>query len=328
MRAIGSALRCYDGAYVSPVGRFLQNEPDLERRSQEHYVYCAQNPVIRVDADGAAWTDAPGSGAVADALRSEQTFLQNRISEADAWWGKSKEVRGYERRLEEIKLLLQNYQGNRARLPSSDPNACRLQDVEDEKGWLEDWADFFGGWGDTLTSIPFTDWSLTKGARQLFGTDDRVDTSSGWYTIGQVTGTAHGLLLGGAGAARAAARGPGAGRVFSHFVPDRFLPGRLGQWLGKGGPLSRLGGDYVSRLRHAQTDFWSKLAGSTTVKHSDWIGRLLGGGTNPEKWNLFSSLVDRMPGLLILIYGGTEGAQGIYNLSTKPSNGKKRCECP
>jgi hypothetical protein len=274
-----------------------------------------------VDADGAAWTDAPGSGSVADALRSEQAFLENRIREADAWWRpEGKEIKGYRRRIEEIQLLLKNYDGNRARLPSSDPNAARLQDCEDKKSWLENLSDFSAGWGDTLTTIPFTDWSLTQGWRQLWGYNDVVDRGSGWYTAGQVTGTAHLFALGGAGGARAAARGPAAGLEYSHFIGRQYLPRFLQ------GSRSRLLGDYATPLRHAMTDPHRRLPGSQVA--TGVLGFLFGGGSNPQKWNLFSRMVDRTPGLLILIYGGGEGAQGIYNVATKPSNGQKKCGCP
>jgi RHS repeat-associated protein len=63
---------------------------------------------------------------------------------------------------------------------------------------LDDAANFFAGWGDTL-SFGATGW-----ARQRLGVDGVIDRSGGWYVGGQVVGTAQGFLEGGAGLAQGA----------------------------------------------------------------------------------------------------------------------------
>jgi RHS repeat-associated protein len=53
---------------------------------------------------------------------------------------------------------------------------------------LQESADFFGGFGDTITSIPFTDLSLTRLARDVTGAGDVVNKCSGAYTGGKWAG--------------------------------------------------------------------------------------------------------------------------------------------
>jgi RHS repeat-associated protein len=51
--------------------------------------------------------------------------------------------------------------------------------------WLDDAANFFAGWGDTLTG------GGTQVIRKWIGVDDPVNPNSGWYQGGQVVGTIH-----------------------------------------------------------------------------------------------------------------------------------------
>jgi uncharacterized protein RhaS with RHS repeats len=74
--------------------------------------------------------------------------------------------------------------------------------------WLEDVnaqpaADFAAGFGDTLTTIPFTDISLTAEIRYLTGSDQFVNRCSSEYFGGMVAGTIAQFVLGPKGGLRA-----------------------------------------------------------------------------------------------------------------------------
>jgi hypothetical protein len=81
---------------------------------------------------------------------------------------------------------------------SGDPNLYRYCgndpiNATDPSGqdWLDDAANFFAGWGDTLT------FGLTAKIRQWMGVDSVVNRCSGWYNAGEVTGILHTTALGG-----------------------------------------------------------------------------------------------------------------------------------
>ena len=66
--------------------------------------------------------------------------------------------------------------------------------------WLDSTSNYFAGWGDALTPVGAVpamlgQSSCTQTARRLLGVDDVVDTDSGAYGAGQVTGTVHSMLL-------------------------------------------------------------------------------------------------------------------------------------
>ena len=65
---------------------------------------------------------------------------------------------------------------------------------------LDWWANFFAGWGDTLT------FGGTSQYREYYGINDGIDTSSKSYGAGQVTGGIHQLLIGGSSVVRRTAR--------------------------------------------------------------------------------------------------------------------------
>ena len=74
--------------------------------------------------------------------------------------------------------------------------------------WMEDLnaqpaADFAAGFGDTLTTIPFTDISLTAEIRYLTGSDQFVNKCSTEYFGGMVAGTIAQFVLGPKGGLRA-----------------------------------------------------------------------------------------------------------------------------
>ncbi len=63
---------------------------------------------------------------------------------------------------------------------------------------LQPWADFFAGFGDTLTSVPFTDTSLTGFIRSLNGSESVVNKCSGAYSAGKWTGVGYQIAMAGA----------------------------------------------------------------------------------------------------------------------------------
>ncbi|WP_431113183.1 RHS repeat-associated core domain-containing protein [Variovorax paradoxus] len=117
-------------------------------------------------------------------------------------------------------------------------------------------VDFSAGVGDNLS------FGITNRIRDLMGTNGVVNKCSGAYSAGEWAGIGVGLGIG--GAARGAA---GAGKQWSHWIPDRFirpftpkgrpnpaykpwLDNAIGRWF-VNGPLN---GNYVARDFHAITD--------------------------------------------------------------------------
>ena len=62
--------------------------------------------------------------------------------------------------------------------------------------WLDGVGDFFAGFGDTLTTIPFTKFSLTRWIRKKLDVDDVVDPCSIAHKAGQLAGIAVNLSKG------------------------------------------------------------------------------------------------------------------------------------
>jgi hypothetical protein len=103
-------------------------------------------------------------------------------------------------------------------------------------GWFAQASNAVAGYGDTLS------FGITSWIRRGLGYDDVVDYGSGWYVFGEIAGTFHTIAIGGAyGWSRAGIRG--AGREFSHWIPERW-----------GGPRSLWNGNYVSVYVHALSD--------------------------------------------------------------------------
>lgn len=86
-------------------------------------------------------------------------------------------------------------------------------------------------------SFGLTDWT-----RDQLGTNDVVDHCSRSYTAGQVAGVALDVAAGGAAGLEAAGV-RGAGKEFSHWIPQRF-----------GGSRSLWNGNYVIPIEHALSD--------------------------------------------------------------------------
>jgi RHS repeat-associated protein len=117
-------------------------------------------------------------------------------------------------------------------------------DIIPEAGWvgIAYTGNFAAGFGDHVTTIPFTDIKLTKEARKLFGSDAVVDPCSGIYSAGEWSGLAWEIAFGGVGGLRSAGT-RGVGKEFSHWVPARL-----------GGSRSLANGNYVSIAEHALSD--------------------------------------------------------------------------
>lgn len=97
-------------------------------------------------------------------------------------------------------------------------------------------VDFAAGFGDTLS------FGLTNMLRDAMGTNGNVNQCSASYTGGVVAGAALSVAIGGA-AGLEAAGAKGAGKEFSHWIPNRM-----------GGPRSVWNGNYVSTAEHALSD--------------------------------------------------------------------------
>lgn len=92
------------------------------------------------------------------------------------------------------------------------------------------------GWSDTLT------FGGTDKVRDWLGINDEIDKCRTAYKVGEGLGVGTGMLAGGAGGLRAAGKA-GAGREFSHWIPNR-----------AGGPRSLFNGNYVTTAEHALSD--------------------------------------------------------------------------
>ena len=97
-------------------------------------------------------------------------------------------------------------------------------------------VDFAAGFGDTLS------WGVTDKIRDLMDTNSAVDKCSMSYTAGEVAGVAASTVTGGAAGVRAAGA-KGAGKEFSHWIPNRM-----------GGSRSVWNGNFVSKEFHALSD--------------------------------------------------------------------------
>jgi hypothetical protein len=133
-------------------------------------------------------------------------------------------------------------------------------------------VDFSAGMGDTL-SLGLTDW-----VRDQMGTNGAVNKCSGAYDAGEWAGAGVAAATGVAGGIRAAGT-RGAGREFSHWIPNRM-----------GGPRSIWNGNYVTPARHYYHDPFRYPRG--------W--RDLG-----PKWPAWAQQFDRIPNAY---KGGAAGA--------------------
>jgi RHS repeat-associated protein len=96
--------------------------------------------------------------------------------------------------------------------------------------------DFSAGMGDVIL------FGQGQRLRDLFDVDGGVDTCSGEYSAGEWAGVAAGVATGLVGGLKAAGA-KGAGKEFSHWIPNRM-----------GGPRSMWNGNYVPTATHALSD--------------------------------------------------------------------------
>lgn len=99
--------------------------------------------------------------------------------------------------------------------------------------WLVDGS---AGLGDGVS------FGLTNVIRNAMGTNDVVNKCSGFYVGGEIAGVALDTAIGGAAGWEAAGE-RGAGKEFSHWIPNRM-----------GGPRSLWNGNYVTTAEHALSD--------------------------------------------------------------------------
>lgn len=119
-------------------------------------------------------------------------------------------------------------------------------------------VDFSAGFGDTLS------FGLTNWARNQMGTNGAVNKCSGYYTAGEVAGVAVDTVIGG-GAGWEAAGAKGAGKEFSHWIPNRM-----------GGPRSKWNGNYVTPAQHYYHDPFRYPRGWRDLgdKYPAWLQQL------------------------------------------------------
>jgi hypothetical protein len=118
------------------------------------------------------------------------------------------------------------------------------------------------GFGDTLTTIPFTSWSLTNWVRKKIGVGSSTEKQlqeSGWYTAGEGTAFVWGVAMGGAGTYE---QGEAAGNWITRNV---FRWGK-GRWKGGEGWHFHLGFGEGLMKHHLPQQFntwryhaWAKL---------------------------------------------------------------------
>jgi len=91
--------------------------------------------------------------------------------------------------------------------------------------WL---VDGIAGAGDSLTTVPFTSWSLTEQIRKRMGTNGQVNQSSRSYKVGGWTGTSLSVAIAAGGTATAAAVADGkAGAYFGRGTASVFNVGKV-----------------------------------------------------------------------------------------------------
>jgi RHS repeat-associated protein len=151
-------------------------------------------------------------------------------------------------------------------------------------------VNFAAGMGDNLS------FGLTDMARDALDINDSVNKCAGAYSAGEWAGTALSAATGVAGGIKAAGV-KGAGREFSHWIPNRM-----------GGPRSIWNGNYVSPARHYLHDPFRYPPG--------W--KQLGDKLNPVLQQL-----DRIPNAIT----GTAAGAG-YGLGSQAANSGKKCGCP
>jgi len=108
-------------------------------------------------------------------------------------------------------------------------------------------VDFAAGAGDNLS------FGVTKLIRNAGDFNNEVNLNSGYYTAGEWTGTAITVATGVAGGIKAAGA-KGAGKEFSHWIPNRVLKSSGDDFVQNTFGKSIFNGNYVTKEVHALSD--------------------------------------------------------------------------
>jgi hypothetical protein len=157
------------------------------------------------------------------------------------------------------------------------------------------------GWGDTLTTIPFTDLCGTCAIRRGLGIDV-VDYQHGGYFVGGLIGLGNSVGLGYALGLKGAGV-KASGLQFSHWIPEKVLkrvPLVMRSWAVKKFGRSLWNGNYVTPLRHYKHDpafFGGGARGPGMLRG------LAAAGVPRFPWLIRH--LDRFPRVLYGVIGGT-----------------------
>jgi RHS repeat-associated protein len=157
----------------------------------------------------------------------------------------------------------------------------------DPPDWLVDGS---AGVGDAISTVPFTDFSVSRWIRDKYDIGN-VDYCSSAYRNGTYVGDGLMMIGGGAGIAKSLIKRPGT--VFSHFIPSRatsrFIRGKLnpdyirildnelGRKIIDARPWN---GNYVTPMEHWLTDEFATLKGRKKIE---------------KTWSLARQLLNRFP---------------------------------
>ncbi len=157
------------------------------------------------------------------------------------------------------------------------------------------WGEYFGDVGDVYAGE-------AKGAAEnlsfgLYKPCYENDMQSAGGVIGDYAATAATLATGVGGGLKAAGT-KGAGKAFSHWIPDRILKKSGSNFIRNTFGKSLLNGNYVSKARHALHDDWARRFMSKAWKSS-----------NPQ-WSRLMQQLDRLPRAPIGAAAGAAAAAG------------------
>jgi hypothetical protein len=170
-------------------------------------------------------------------------------------------------------------------------------------------ANFSAGWGDTLTTIPLTNYSLTRELRNalpgIYGPNGGVDRCSATYKTGEWAGIAHSMALSAKGFGNLASRlGSQSARTRLYEIGQRTLSeaeyakyGSIANPVRRGIAMIRDGASGAPSIKGLLTQAW----------------KTVGTGLTPEAAAALGDIAAGFGGLAV---GGT----GLLNKAT--------CDCP
>jgi RHS repeat-associated protein len=168
--------------YDSATGRWLSRDPIAGLRSRPEsmnpYVFCYSNPL--------SWADPEGMMSLMDASIATAITGILATTAFNGLGAKLQGFYGYKSGFEAAKALGETWSFGFEEL-QSDPSQAGLDlaNALDDVG-VDDYA---AGMGDTLTGIPFTDFSGTQWIRSSIGADESVEHSDA-YDSGVLAGIA------------------------------------------------------------------------------------------------------------------------------------------